>query len=336
MKMGLGRVVTQDDFWDREHELSEFVRIIDSGGHIHLSGQRRMGKTSLMKQVEGVLKARYFCIFVDLEQCSCAEDAIKELSMRTRSFHSLWEKTRGLFGNVLNKAVEAVDSIEVSELAIKLRSGITRANWIEKGDQLFHVLARAEKPVLLLLDEVPIMVNRMLKDAQDGKKQTDYFMSWLRKNSMEHQGKVQIVIAGSIGLEPILKRIGLGASINTFVPLELRAWDEKTAMELIVALGRGNGIEFEDGAVQAMLKALGCRIPHHVQMFFTYVHERCRRMGSGKCTVKDVVAVYKNEMLGSRGHVNLTNYEERLEVVLGKEMSALAVEMVAEERSLGG
>ena len=48
-------------------------------------------------------------------------------------------------------------------MSIKLRAGLTAGNWIPKGDELFSILATEDKPVLLLLDEVPILVNRIIK-----------------------------------------------------------------------------------------------------------------------------------------------------------------------------
>jgi hypothetical protein len=40
--------------------------------------------------------------------------------------------------------------------------------------------------------------------------------------------------------------------------------------------------------------------------------------------------VYTREMLGTRGHAELTHYEERLKLVLGDEVFALAIDMLTE------
>ncbi|GAI56609.1 unnamed protein product, partial [marine sediment metagenome] len=161
----------------------------------------------------------------------------------------------------------------------------------DKGDQLFDILAGADRPVVLLLDEVALMVNNILKDEDhnitaEGKARTNEFMSWMRKNSIKHQGNIRIVISGSIGLEPILHQAGLSATVNNFVPFELDPWDEETASNCIKALGNEYGIEFKEGTPEEMVKMLGCCIPHHVQMFFTNIYDRCVKRGNMQCSMQ--------------------------------------------------
>ena len=340
LKMGQGKVVTGEWFWDREKEKELFVQKIDDGAHVLLVAQRRMGKTSLMAEVAELLAERYICLFVDLQKCQSASDAMVELSLKIHPHKSLWEKAKGVFSNVLTIMADSVESVQISELGVTLRSGLTLGNWVYKGDQIFDILAGADRPVVLLLDEVALMINNILKDENhditaEGKTRTNEFMSWLRKNSIKHQGNIRIVISGSIGLEPILHQAGLSATVNNFVPFELDSWDEETASDCIKALGNEYGIELKEGAPEEMVKMLGCCIPHHVQMFFTNVYDRCVKRGDMHCSMQDVAEVYKSGMLGVRGHVELTHYEERLEKVLPKELCALALDMLTEAAVTG-
>ena len=116
---------------------------------------------------------------------------------------------------------------------------------------------------------------------------------------------------------------------------DLKPWDKKTAIGCIEALGRGNEIIFDDGVPLKMVEKLGCCIPHHVQMFFSHVHEHCVRCGSKRCTIKIINVVYKREMLGIRGHAELTYYEERLQQVLGVEVLPFVIDMVTEAAVTG-
>lgn len=338
--MGQGKVVTGEWFWDREKEKELFVQKIDDGAHVLLVAQRRMGKTSLMAEVAELLTERYICLFIDLQKCQSASDAMVELSLKIHPHKNLWEKGKGVFSNVLTKMADSVESVQISELGVTLRSGLTLGNWADKGDQLFDILAGADRPVVLLLDEVALMINNMLKDENhditaEGKAQTNEFMSWMRKNSIKHQGKIRIVISGSIGLEPILHQARLSATINNFVPLELKAWDNETAIACIEALANEYSVKLEDGVHEEMVERIGCCIPHHVQMFFTYIYELCVKREQMVCSITDVDEVYKNAMLGVRGHVELTHYEERLEKVLPKELCALALDMLTEAAVTG-
>ena len=331
-----GNWVVGERFWDRESELDAFMERIDEGAHLLLVSQRRMGKTSLMKEAARRLSGRYIDIFVDLQKARTAQDAIAELSFAVKPYNTLWNKVKGTFASILG----AVEEVDLSDLKFRLRAGLTAGDWADKGDQVFRVLAASEKPVLLLLDEVPILVNRLLKGddfhiTSERRGQADAFMSWLRQNSIEHQGKVRIVLSGSIGLEPILRQARLSSTINNLEPFELEPWEEGTAIECLRALARNYNLAFEDDAERKIVQRIGYCIPHHIQMFFDQVYELCKKNESMVFSGDKVDEVYENRMLGVRGHAELSHYEERLEMVLGKEAFELAIEMLTEAALTG-
>jgi len=335
LKQAVGNVVTGDRFWDRETDLELLTNKIDEGANILLVAQRRIGKTSVLKELLEQLRERYTCLFIDLQKTRQSEEAITELSKAIHGHKPMWDKTKEAFANVFDRVKESVEEIDVGEVGVKIRSGLTGSNWMDKGDQIFRILANSEKPVVLMLDEVPIMVNYMLKGDEfritpERRARGDEFLSWLRKNTIEHQGKVRTIISGSIGLEPILRQAKLSATINHFLPFELKPWDEDTAIGCIKALANEYGVSLEAGVPEEMVKLLECCIPHHVQMFFSHIYDHCKRKGKMECSVQDVGEVYAKEMLGVRGHAELTHYEERLEMVLGKELFTLAIDMLTQ------
>ncbi len=340
LKQAHGNWVQGDRFWNREKDMELFINRIDEGAHILLVAQRRMGKTSLMREAKRRLDDRYTCLFVDLQKSSDASDAIVELSLAIKPHESLWKKTKDVFSNVIGKISEKIEQLSLGEFGITLRAALTAGNWQDKGSQIFSILAESEKPVLLLMDEVPLMVNRMLKGEDfritpERRTSVDEFMSWLRANTLKHQGKVRVVISGSIGFEPILHQAGLSATINHIPPLELKPWSIDTAIGCLQALAKEYGITFRNDAETAMMTRLGCCIPHHVQMFFNHVLDRCVRRGRMEFYPDEVNDLYENEMLGIRGHAELTSYEERLKLVLNPAVFTLALEILTETAKTG-
>lgn len=160
-------------------------------------------------------------------------------------------------------------------------------------------------------------------------------MSWLRKNALQHQGRVRIVLSGSIGLEPVLRQAHLSATINNFAPFELKPWDEPTAVGCLNALANQYGVRFEEGVPARMVTRLGCAIPHHVQMFFSHLSDTCVKRGNMTCSAEDADKVYETDMLSTRGHAELTHYEERLKGVLAPEVFSLAIDMLSEAAVTG-
>jgi len=128
----------------------------------------------------------------------------------------------------------------------------------------------------------------------------------------------------------VLNQAGLSATLNTFEPFELKPWDSATAIGCLEALAGEYGLTFPDSTAQAIVNRLGYCIPHHVQMFFSNIHDRCVRRGVSVFHPEEVEEVYQAEMLGIHGHVELTHYEERLKLVLPIERYALALEILTE------
>ena len=221
------------------------------------------------------------------------------------------------------------------DLKVKLRSGINAGNWNQRGDQIFAALAESEKPVVLAIDELPILINRLLK-GQDYRitserlQAADQFLSWLRKNGQTHRDKICLIISGSVGLEPILKQAGLSAQANIYSSFELKPWSQKTSMDCLKALALNYGLDLPSAVREEMCRRLRCCIPHHVQQFFDHLHEHLRRNNRQVAVLEDVRDVYEQDLLGIRGQIDLEHYETRLRMVLGDEGYKTALNLLTE------
>ncbi len=336
----IGNWVEGDRLWDREQEMALFIESLDQGAHLLLMAQRRIGKTSLMREAARRLQHRYLCLQVDWQEAASAADAIAELSVATRPHQSLWHKTKALFANIAQTATDSIDTLQVADLKISLRSGLTKGDWRTKGDQLFAVLAESEQPVVVFLDEVPILVSRLLKGdnlriTPERRAEADRFMSWLRASSLQYQGKVRLIVTGSIGLEPVLRQAGLSATINHFSPFELGPWSAAAAQGCLEALAIQYSLTFEEGAITRMLECIGIYIPYHVQLFFEQIYQSCRLEGIDAATPELVDKIYQTRLLSVRGRAELSHLEERLKLVMAEELYLMALDLLTEAAVVG-
>jgi hypothetical protein len=331
----VGNWVTGEQFWDRKEEIPLFVELLDEGAHILLVAPRRVGKTSLMREVARRIADRYICLHVDLQKSQSAIDAMAELGAATQPHLGLWARTTETFKNTLT----GVESMGIDHILIKLRDGLA-ADWQAKGERLLEGIAASDKPVVVFMDEMPILVNRLLK-GQDQKitpdrvRQADAFVSFVRAQSIKHRGKIRFVIAGAIGLQPVLRQAGLSATVNTFTPFELRPWDAYVAIGCIEALATEYKMALAPGVPQRMVALLGSCVPHHVQMFFTHLYTDARRANTLSAGVEDVERVYHDSMLSNRGHAELSHFHERLAMVLDPDELPLALDLLTEAAVTG-
>ena len=339
MRKAGGNWVVGDRFFDREAELEALTERVQEGTHTLLTAQRRMGKTSLVRELLRRLQDSEQCetIFVDLESAVTPADAVAEIAFQSRAMKGVWSRVRQLFANVLPLDTEISAQIPKTnlklDLKVKLRASVDAGNWQHKGDKIFAALTRGDQQIALALDELPILVNRLLKGndhriTPEGKRTTDEFLSWLRKNAQQHQGKISMILSGSLSLESILQQAGLSAHANIFSAFDLRPWDEETAMACLAALAKNYGLDLPMAVREEMCRRLRCQIPHHVQRFFDLLHQHLRHAGRSSASTEDIGRVYDEEMLGVRGQVDMPHYEGRLRMVLGDEAYPVALEML--------
>ena len=101
MRPTAGRWVSGDDFFDREGELRILAAHVRNRNHLLLTGQRRMGKTSIARELGRRLEGDgWIFLFADVEGSTCPEDAVATIAKETypvRSIASrLWQGSEGM------------------------------------------------------------------------------------------------------------------------------------------------------------------------------------------------------------------------------------------------
>ena len=335
--------VDGDQFFDRETDLQLLRERMANGTHTLLTAQRRMAKTSLVRELLRQLEeeGEVATVFVDLEGSMDAAEAVAEMATQARSVQSVGGRIMSWLSGSFREVRDNVEELGVSEVRVRLRDRLNAGNWQRTGDQVFEALASNERPVVLAIDELPILVNRLLKGHEyritpERLAVTDSFMAWLRRCCQTHQGRVCLIISGSVGLEPVLSQAKLSAHANVYSALDLKPWTHDIAAECLAALARGHEISLSGDVREEMCRLLRCCVPHHVQRFFHHLHEHLLRDQRTEATLDDVELVYWDDLLGARGQADLLHYEDRLLMVLGEHGSAIARDLLTHAASNDG
>ena len=333
MNSSTGRWVSGDNFFDRERELQVLEMRVRDRNHILLTGQRRMGKTSIVQELGQRLEAEgWIFLFTDVERATCAEDAIADIA---QAVHPVRPIASRFVTGMKRWFDDNIEEINAYEFRVKIRAGLDAGSWRRYGEQLLRDCAVQDKPVLLVIDELPILLNRMLK-GDDGTRQVDEFLSWLRGVLQGiGDGSLVLIVSGSIGLAPLVKRLGIPDRINHLEPFRLGPWDCDTSVECFQRLVESYELQVEDNVAKAVYNALGVGIPHHVQSFFARLRDHAIMQGRDQVTVEDVKEVYLTGLLGPSGQNDLVHYETRLKEALEDENHTIAMEILAEAATQG-
>ena len=328
MRSSTGRWVVGDDFFDREEELRILELRVCERNHVLLSGQRRMGKTSVLRQLGHRMEDDgWTFLFVDVEGATCSEDAISYIAQAAYQYRAF--AARFLDG-VKRWFGDNVEEISASEFGLKFRAALNSGNWRSHGEKIFGELANFENPVLLVIDEVPILLKRMLQ-KNGGAEQVDEFLSWLRGAIQELDSNSPVVIlSGSIGLAPIVQQLGISDRINYLDPYRLGPWTRKTSIDCFEQLSKSHDFVTENGVADEVYDSLGVGIPHHVQSFFARLREHAIIQDRKSLRVSDVREVYQHSLLGPSGQNDLVHYEARLKEALDDDSFRIAMEILAE------
>lgn len=346
LKKGGANWVSGESFFNRDFEIAALMERVHAGTHTLISAPRRMGKTSLVREVLERLRIEgsFDPIFVDVEDAETAAHAVAEIAARSKRVLGLRQRAQLTMGNAAREVRQRLQGIGAPEFGIKLQPTIDSFNWRRNGDALFSALATAPKDgrrVVLALDELSLFIGKLLGESageipQENILAADTFLSWLRKNAQEHKGRVSLIVLGSVSLEPILARVGLTSHANTFPALELRPWGEVTACACLRELADTYDIEIPPPVRKEMCQRLGYLVPHHVQQFFDLLLDELRRCGRHQATTADANRVYADQLLSRHGQLDLPHWESRLRVVLGSRGYDLATGLLTEAAVQGG
>jgi len=238
------------DVVGREEELNRLIEAVTIGGGAHVTGERRMGKTWLVKKLQDQLASTATAIYVSAEgnPDSFRARLLDELRRNRRVGHhvSRWEKEIG--GEV--RLNFGVFGITLTGKATKAAS--TKAE--SKDLDVLDLLSSASGgPVVLIIDEITSLCNEL------GPKQAAEFLGGLRNR--RQSGGPPLVISGSIGLHHALDDF---TPVNDLWPVPVGPMKDADAVVLAARLLLGIGVEPTSRLVGTIVRETS-GIPFYVQ-----------------------------------------------------------------------
>ena len=280
-----GAVVTGSDFCDREDIIQKMWRCIKKGQNLLISGPRRFGKTSIMREVgDQARKHELKPIMIDLESVFTPEGFIAKMWVAIERSEKTEEDK--------NKKAE--------EMEEQLKD-----QWDKKGTKIFRNISKRKEKLLFLLDECPYMLDSFLgKDApkidHDARKTTERFIQWFKKQRDLSKGRCVYVLTGSINLSPYLKDNCLSKeSFSDCMVLRVPFFDEETVRTFIEGLLLGREIVLPENVIGELVRLTMPGIPYFIQIVMNHVIGLYRK--NPNFTVEDLRHTYRTHIIGPEG-----------------------------------
>ena len=292
MEIVVGDVVTGENLHGRERDLDVLWDRIRSNS-VLLSSPRRFGKTSLVREMQRNPRNGMKMVYMDMEGVGSADEFVLKLAGKIdRPYRQrILERLAG--------AGKSVEEIGVYGFTARLRE--SSWSWQEKGRKLLEAI----KDQIIVLDELPMFLLTLERKNLD----IGGFMAWLREIRQEHG--VRFILCGSVGIDGVLDRHGLGNSINDLERITVRPFDAETALSMVEKILDGYGIAHSDNQAKDIVDRIGAGVPYFLQLVLRQIINETD-YGRMELTGDTAEKAYEEAVWGKEGRKYFVWYRDRL------------------------
>jgi hypothetical protein len=192
--------------------------------------------------------------------------------------------------------IKRFQELELLKIKIRLRDDL-RPRWQEAGEELFKRVAESESTIIFILDELPMMIDRMAQ-SEAHREDAKTLLRWMRALRLSpNTKKARFLIAGSIGIGRVLNELGEISAINDFEQLRLEPFSKKVATRFLEKLAGSHNVPLSQPCKRKVLELIGPPIPYFIQIIFSEV-AKAYAQDLELITPKKIERIYRNKVLG--------------------------------------
>ena len=251
----------------RHATVAEIWRLLEKRS-VYMNDLRRIGKTMILRAMKEKPKEGWAVIKRDLGRCHSPEDfaalvyrdVIAELEGATKFMRQM----QGLLGQGSGAQIGP----------IKLPDGRV-APWKEVLERTFADLDAAIKKkeikVVFLWDEVPFLLDNIIKNAKDdqGERLAMQVLDVMRSLGQDYPN-VKMVLTGSIGLHHILSQLRdenyINSPLNDMKPLAPGPLSPEDGIKFAERMLKERGVEWEERCGETIATLVG-HVPFYIESF---------------------------------------------------------------------
>jgi hypothetical protein len=307
----LGPPVVGDNFFDRTLDLARIWHRLQSNSTLLLA-PRRVGKTSLLHRVrETADEHGVRAVYVSVADRSREIDFIGKLYEEIGKLESGGKAIRATVRR-LGRRLPRLRKIEIAKVFSAELADESAGEWQELGDALLRALQETDQRWVLLVDELPLFVLRLLAHGRD---RTRAFLNWFRETRIDQAAGLSVkwLLAGSIGLDTVAARLRLGDTINDLAIESLGPFSREDADRFLEELAKSHGLTLTADVRAHVLDRIGWPIPFHLQLVFSALVD----LGQPRPSVADAEQAYRRLLEPTR-KAHFDWWVQRLHEELGK------------------
>ena len=312
IELAAGPPATGKKFYDREELIESIWRKL-AAGSILFAAPRLFGTTSVMLHLRNNPKSGFCPIFLNAETLDSpaqfVETLMAEMAKNLTTPRRTYRKIVRILGRVLHFLGNRTPKIKVKDIEVSLQPSEKRSeeDWLVRGkEDLLGLAKNIRGRVVIILDEFPLMIKRMLKRGEE--ESADIFLHWLHslRQTPEAVDKLRFIFGGPVSVQRALTQAHAGDTMSDLQSVKFYPFQLDIATEFVRELFRGQGKYIGDEVVGQVLQEVETFVPLFLKLLVSETCDLARE------TNKDISSFMVSEAYNRLFNVESRKYSERL------------------------
>ena len=323
----VGQIPEPDELYGRTDFIDHLWRLLE-GNNILLLAPRRFGKSGVMRHLLLKPQANFLPLSFELEDVDSPEEFVWRVTREILAHdhvRKLLSQARKLPSNLMKWVKDNFDEAEFEGAKVKFKSEI-REDWREAARRMLLELEKSDQTIIFLFDELPAMLDRIIENH--GEAPAREFLAWFRTLRLAQKDilrRHRFIVAGSVGIDQILRRLGASDKLVDFARLTVEPLDHSTAERLAEDLAASYSTVWNPPLSTKLFELVGAPVPYFIHIFFSQLGQLPSDQRT-RLIAAELEQIYRDRVLGPTCRHYFTHYSSRLKRY-GKtgEKAALAI-----------
>jgi len=246
--------------FDRADERHALLFHLSQGRSVLMLAPRRVGKTWLIKRLAEDLKktAGWTAILCDVEGMSEPAEFLRHLCRQIEQHDTLLGKAEARGKQLLGQALSG-------DFSQGWQTALGKMDWASFAETLVGTLAGRGRDIVIIIDELALFVNALLRREPATAKDFLYRLRFLAQKFPE----VRWLFTGSIGLDVIAKREGIGGALVDLKLFPIEPFSPEAARAFLDHLSASGQImrpfALDDPGFAKLAEELGWLSPYYLE-----------------------------------------------------------------------
>ncbi len=247
----IGPVATGKYYFPRKEIVTEIWLELEKGNYIILAAPRRVGKTSVMRDLEENPKENYIVKFSSVQAIKSDSEFYEHVYRLVLSCLSKTKKVKSWVSRYLMS--KKISEVSLKDLSLKIEE--KEIDYLKEINELFDNLDSNSETIVLLLDELPEVLYRLHKEGKTPEAKS--ILKQLRVWRQSNYNSLRFVFAGSVGIHYVVSAIeGRTSDLNDLNNVQCTPLSIESAQEYVQWTIEGASIQIKPEQVEYLLNLL--------------------------------------------------------------------------------